>query len=443
MDSLPRALALTLAAILCHGSIAAESLRFSFGDEVIQDFTRVKAGEDFEASRGFGFEPGSQVQVIRGAGPGHAASSVTSDRPFLFTALLPHEGNWRVSVTLGAPGVASSTTIKAELRRLMIEGVETTPDEHRKVTFVVNTRTPRIKPVPGVAAGEVRLKAPRETVQEAWAWDQAITLEFAGNRPCLRSIEFEPAEVPTVFLLGDSTVCDQPKEPFSSWGQMITRWFKPTVAIANHGESGESYRDSIARRRLDKIVSLIREGDWLLMQFGHNDQKQITSGKGGPFTTYKEEIRYHVTAVRSRGGRVVIIAPMERRALNERGEFKQTLGDYAQAACEAARELNIPFIDLNLMSRQLYEALGVDGSTRAFAHSNGKIDNTHHNNFGSYELAKCIVAEIRRLGLPLADYIKEDFKGFDPKHPDDPAAFNLPTSGEVTNLRPLGDELVP
>jgi lysophospholipase L1-like esterase len=294
--------------------------------------------------------------------------------------------------------------------------------------------------VNGIAAGEVKLKAPRETIQEAWAWDDAVTLEFCGAHPAVRSLEIEPVDVPTIFLLGDSTVCDQSKEPYNSWGQMFTRFFKAEVAIANHGESGETYRDSIRRRRLDKILSVLRPGDWLIMQFGHNDQKQIAAGNGGPFTTYKAEIKKHVEAVRARGGTCVIVSPMERRGFDENGRVKPSLADYAEASRQSAQELGVAFIDLNAMSKKFYEALGPDKSARAFAAPGGKVDNTHHNNYGSYELAKCIVQAIREQQLPIAKWVTEDFRGFDPTHPDDPDQFAVPASGDFTNQRPLGDE---
>ena len=440
MKGSPVALALGLMALALASLNAAEHLRFAFGQEVAQGFRAVSVESHFDPVRGFGFEPGTQLESVFPAGNRAISVGVTADRPFLFTTRLPYEGNWRVTVVIGHPTAASTTTIKAELRRLMVESVKTQPGESVRVTFVVNTRTPRIAATNGIAGGEVRLKAPRETVQEAWAWDDALTLEFLGEQPTLRTIEIEPAEVPTLFLLGDSTVCDQSKEPYSSWGQMITRWFKPTVAVANHGESGETYRDSIGRRRLDKIASVMKPGDWLFMQFGHNDQKQIASGSGGPFTTYKEEIRRHVATIRAHGGNIVVISPMERRGFDEHGEVRSSLADYAQASREVSRELGVPFIDLNKLSRNLYQALGLEGSAVAFATVGGKIDNTHHNNFGSYELAKCVATEIRRLALPVAAHLSGDLTDFDPSHPDDPAGFRVPASGEFTNYRPLGDE---
>jgi lysophospholipase L1-like esterase len=291
-----------------------------------------------------------------------------------------------------------------------------------------------------IKPGTVRLKTPRETTQEAWAWDDAITLEFSNTRPAVCTIEIEPVNVPTIFLIGDSTVCDQSQEPYNSWGQMLTRWFKPVVAIANHGESGETYRDSIGRRRLDKILSVMKPGDWLIMQFGHNDQKQIGTKTGGPFTTYRDEIKRHVDAVRSRDGVPVIVSPMERRSFDDGGKVRPSLIEYADAARQSAQTLGVAFIDLNTMSKDLYAALGPEKSARAFAAPGGKVDNTHHNNYGSYQLAKCIVQAIRTQKLPIADFIVPEFTGFDPQHPDDPDAFILPVSRAFTNQRPLGDE---
>lgn len=399
-------------------------LKFQFGSgPASPGHTQVLSGTLYSRERGHGFEPGG------------SASS------FHFTTRVPREGNYRVTITLGDAAKPTTTTIKAELRRLMIEQVDTSAGQFTSVSFIVNTRTPEIGAAGEIKAGEVRLKAPRETTQEAWAWDDALTLEFITNASsAVRTLTIEPVAVPTVYLIGDSTVCDQSKEPYNSWGQMFTRFFKPNIAVANHGESGETYRDSIGRRRLDKIASVMQPGDWLIMQFGHNDQKQIAAKAGGPFTTYKEEIKKHVTAVRARGGVPIIVSPMERRGFDEHGKVRPSLLDYANASRETAQELGVAFIDLNALSKTLYAALGVERSARAFATPGGRVDNTHHNNFGSYQLAQCIVQAIRDQKLPLAKFTHDDFKGFDPAKPDNPDKFAVPASADFTNQRPLGDE---
>ena len=384
-------------------------------------YTAVRPDAIYNATTGYGFEPGG-----RGAG----------EAPFFFSVDVP-EGNHAVTVTFGDATKPSSTTVKAELRRLMLENVPAAAGATVTRTFVVNTRTPVIAGGDGITAGSVDLKAPRETVQEAWNWDRRLTLELHGP---VRTIEIRPAPVPTLFLLGDSTVCDQPGEPYASWGQMLPRFFKPDIAVANHGESGETYRDSLARRRLDKITSVMRPGDTVLMQFGHNDQKQIRQGNGGPFTTYKAEMKAHVDAIRARGGIPVILSPMERRGFDADGKVVGSLADYAQAAAQSARELNVSFIDLNAMSRKLYEALGPEGSKAAFAQpAPDRIDNTHHNNYGSYELAKAVVAGMRAAGVPAASHVMQGF-AFDPARPDPVATFSVPASPRYENERPLGDE---
>ena len=418
-------------------------LRFDFGfGAAAPGYTSVTPDTLFTRAGGYGFEPGAKLDAVgRAGGAPPTGDFITGDAPFRFTARVPAEGNYRVTVTLGDAAGASTTTIKAELRRLMAEKIVTRAGTFTRVSFIVNTRTPRIAPRGGIAAGEVRLKAPRETVQEAWAWDDAITLEFSDARPAVCAVEIEPVDVPVIFLLGDSTVCDQSKEPYNSWGQMLTRWFKPDIAIANHGESGETYRDSIGRRRLDKILSVMRPGDWLIMQFGHNDQKQIAAKTGGPFTTYQVEIKKHVEAVRARGGHAIIVSPMERRGFDAAGKVRPSLIEYADASRQAARDLGVPFIDLNALSKPFYEALGPEKSARAFATAgSGQTDNTHHNNYGSYQLSRAVVQSIRAQQLPIAKWIVDDFPGFDPAKPDDPENFAVPASGDFTNERPLGDE---
>jgi lysophospholipase L1-like esterase len=433
--------------LLTVAAFAADSavFKFDFGPgPAAPGYVQVLPTTVYTDATGYGFEPGAQVTGIdRGGGDPLRDDFVAGDQPFFFSMKVPEEGNYRVTVTLGDAAGESTATIKAELRRLMVEKVHTASGKFATVNFIVNTRTPKISAANGVAAGEVRLKAPRESIQERWAWDDRITLEFdpgaAPGRTCVCAIEVAKVEVPTIFLLGDSTVCDQSREPYTSWGQMLTRFFKPEIAIANHAESGETYRDSIGRRRLDKVLSLMKPGDYLIMQFGHNDQKQIKAGNGGPFTTYQAEIKEHVDAVRARGGIPVIVSPMERRFFETDGKVRPTLADYAAAARQAAQELHVAFIDLNAMSIPFYEALGPDRAYLAFAGHGVERDTTHSDSYGAYEFAKCIVQGIKDDHLGIAQYIVDDFKDFDPAHPDAPEGFDVPPSPLSTTERPRGN----
>jgi lysophospholipase L1-like esterase len=420
---------------LVSSAYAANSapLAFAFGTEASAlNATVVTPEMKFMRERGFGFEPAATVTA--------GTRSVSSDWPFFFSLRVPEEGNYRVDVTLGDERRESITTIKAELRRLMVEKILTPKGQFKTVSFIVNTRVPQITATGQIAAGVVNLKAPRESIKEAWGWDDLITLEFSNTHPAISAITVTKVDLPTIFVLGDSTVCDQSAEPFNSWGQMLPRWFKPEVAIANHGESGETYRDSIGRRRLDKILSVMKPGDWLVVQFGTNDQKQIAAGTGGPFTTYKTEIKKHIDAVRAHGGHTVIVSPVERRGFDADGKPHGSLAEYAEASKQAAKEFGAEFIDLNAMTLQLYAALGPEKSAMAFAAPGGHVDNTHHNSYGSYEISKCVVQSIREQKLPFAKYIVDDFAGFDPAHPDPVETFSVPASPQFTNERPLGDE---
>jgi lysophospholipase L1-like esterase len=358
-------------------------------------------------------------------------------KPGYTTVELP-EGNYNVTLTLGGPA-AANTTVKAELRRLMLENVATGPGETLKRSFTVNVRTPEIPASGKIAAGKVKLKAPRETVKEAWAWDKALTLEVSSDG-AVQKVEITQVDTPTLFLLGDSTVSDQPGEPYNSWGQMLTRFLKPGIAVANHAQSGETLRDSIGRRRLDKVLASMKPGDTVMIQFGHNDQKQIKAGNGSP-ATYKTELRTHVEGVLARGGVPVVLSSMERRRFDANGKAIPTLQEYADAAREVAQEMKVAFIDLNAQSKLLHEALGENGSQAAFAFPEpDKIDNTHHSNYGSYQLAKLVAQGLRDARVPAARYLSEEFTGYDPRKPDPASAFKVPASPTAPAERPLGDE---
>ncbi|WBS04189.1 rhamnogalacturonan acetylesterase [Pseudoduganella sp. SL102] len=421
-------LLLALAAPASFAAMPADGWRFDFTAKPAPGYTAVQAGAAYDPVRGYGHELDNSAAKGAGVNADKGANGATAT---FFSADVP-EGNVAVTVTLG-PG---THTIKSEVRRLMLENVVVPAGQTVTRTFVVNTRTPQIAAANSMKPGVVNLKAPRETVQEAWNWDRRLTLEIHGG---VDKVDIKPVQVPTIFLLGDSTVSDQPGEPYASWGQMLTRFFKPGVAVANHAQSGETFRDSLARRRIDKIVSQVRPGDVVVLQFGHNDQKQIKAGSGGPFTTYKAELRQHVEMVRAAGGLPVVVSSMERRRFDADGKPESTLADYAAAARQSAGELGVPYIDLNATSKVLYGALGVEGSKPAFATKDGQIDNTHHSNYGAYLLAKAVASGLRDAKLPVASQIVDGF-AFDAARPDPFEKFAVPASPRYTNERPLGDE---
>lgn len=414
-----KALIFTILAILAAVPLVAQqrAKEFNFGSEKPETYTQ---------ERGYGFEPDAQVTCS--GGTSKTNGSCTSDRPFYFSARVS-EGNYRVTVRFGHTDFATAPVVKAEIRRLMLDGITTAPGKFVTRSFIVNVRRPEI------AGGDLQVKLKdREKTSEQWAWDEKLTLEFNGTQPSINNIVIEPVNVPTVFLLGDSTVCDQPGEPYASWGQMLPRFFDDKVAVANHAESGESLKSSYGARRLDKVVSQIKPGDFLLIQYGHNDMKEKGEGIGA-FTSYKASLKQFTDAAKAKGATVVLINPMHRRTFDPAGKFiTNSHGDYPEAVRQAAKEENVAFIDLNAKSKELYEAFGKDGSGVLFKEGDG----THHNAFGANQLAKIIVQSIRDQKLPLAKYLSKDWKTFDARKPDDAKAFTVPASPAVANLRPLG-----
>ncbi len=423
--------------LLCLGltSLTARAdLRFTLGPGApAAGFTSVNPATLYTPARGYGFEPGGAIQQVARGG------FCTSDRPFFFSVDLP-EGDYRVKLSLGDPAGAAHTVVKAESRRLVLLPVDTPPGEVATATFLVHLRTPQI---PGGTT--VRLK-PREV--GALHWDQRLTLEFNGVRPCLVALEITPApDAITVFIAGDSTVTDQQLEPYAAWGQMLPAFFGPTVAIANHAESGESIRSFVGERRLDKVLSMIKPGDYLFLQFGHNDQK------AGPdhldaATGYKDYVRRYVADARAKGAHPVLVTSMERRNFDAEGKhIVPSLEGYPQAIREVGFELGVPVVDLNARSIPFYEALGPEEAKRAFVHfpagsfpgqTAALADDTHFSAYGAFELAKCVVEEIKLRVPDLAAHLRPGLPPYDPAHPGRFADWHLPTDPPKPVVKPEG-----
>jgi len=402
------------------------SLRFDFGPGKVEPgFIQVLPTTLYRKEIGYGFDLGSTITgVDRGGFDALRGDFCTSDTPFFFSVDLP-EGNYNVTVTLGDRDGESATTVKAESRRLMLDRVQTPRGEFATRTFTVNVRNSRIG-----SSGHVNLKAREQGVLH---WDDKLTLEFNDTRPCVCAIEIRKVDdAVTVYLAGDSTVTDQTREPWNSWGQMLPRFFKPGVAVANHAESGETLRSFAAENRLDKVLSTIKPGDYLLIQFGHNDQKERGEGVGA-FTTYKQALKRFTAETRKRGAIPVLITPINRRTFDADGTVANSLGDYPDAVRQTAKEENVSLIDLHAMSKALYEALGPENSKKAF------VDNTHHNTYGSYELASCVVEAIKANNLGLTRFLMNDLPPFDPRRPDPIDRVNIPASPQRTSIAPEGN----
>lgn len=229
-------------------------------------------------------------------------------------------------------------------------------------------------------------------------------------------------------MLGDSTVTDQPGEPYASWGQMLPRFFSSDVSVANYAQSGDSLASSRAARRLDKVLSLVKPNDYVFIQFGHNDMKAIDAA------TYKNNLKTYTAALAEKHVQVILVTQVQRRTF-EGAIITNSHKGYLDAVREVAKEEGLPLIDLHAMSKVFYEALGPEKSLLAFKPGDG----AHHNAYGSYELAKCVVEGVRQAKLPLAKSILSQSESFDPAKPDAPDSFFVPASPvNVSTKKPDG-----
>lgn len=359
---------------------------------------------------------------------GYGYEPLRRGKAFLFSAAVP-EGNYRVTVRLGG-----RVTVKAEARRLMLRDITTRPGQYVTASFIVNVRNAQLAPPPANAPGgtQVKLKS-REA--GSYTWDEKLTLEFLGA-PRVASIDIEPVDVPTVFLAGDSTVTDQRAEPAASWGQMLPALFGTGIAVANHAESGETLKSFVTELRFDKMLSLIKPGDWLLIQFGHNDQKaQWPQTYADPAITYPAWLRTYIAEARRRGAHPVLVTSPERRNY-EGGKVRRTLAEYGAAVRRVAREDGIPLIDLQERTVTLYEALGEAEAAKLF--NDGGKDRTHHNNPGAWFLARAVAAEIAAQVPELATHLKPKARSFDAARPDLGEGAIAPSLAE-SDVRPAGN----
>ena len=420
-----------------------ETFKFDFGEgKAAKGFVKVTPHEHYQKEKGYGFLEAENIKAIqRKKGKGPHSDFIESEGPLFFTVDVP-EGNYRVKVLLGDSEGTSATTVRAESRRLMVENTETRKGEIQTKEFLVNVRYPSI---PGTGE-KVRLK---EREKEYFHWDEQLTLEFNGAEPKICSVEITKVDdAITVFLAGNSTVVDQANEPWAAWGQMFPAFFtSDKVVVANHAESGESLLAFRRANRLAKILEQMKKGDYLFIEFAHNDQKP-----GGnhldPFTSYKATLKEYIEEVRKKEGIPVLVTSMHRRQFNDEGKIINTLGDYPEAVRQVAKEEGVALIDLNAKSKILYEAWGPEESKKAFVHfpkgtfegqEQDFADNTHFSTYGAYELAKAVVQGLRETDLELAKHIKSSVPPYDPAEPAPFEEFYWPLSKKTSIIKPDGN----
>ncbi len=421
---------LLLTTLLVAALTAAQAQSFKFdltgSKKVKEGFTAINAESLFCQETGYGYD-------FMPAWDGK------SNTPFFFSVNVP-DGNYKVTVTLGSSKDAGHTTVRGEARRMFVHNATTKKGELRQESFIVNKHSPIIK-------GKERVKI-KEREKSSMSWDDKLTLEFNGNAPRVSYIEIEPApEVPTLFLCGNSTVVDNDAEPYTGWGQMLPYFFDENVCVANYAESGLSANTFLGGRRLEKALSQMKKGDYVVIEFGHNDQKQKGAGKGA-YYSFAYYIKQFIDEARLKGATPILVTPTRRRQFDKSGKIRDTHEDYPAAMREIAARENVALVDFQELTKVLIEAAGVEESKKMFVHhpmgtfegqEKELKDNTHFSNFGAYEISKCFIESIKALNLPLAKYIRADYMPFNPAQPDNYQEFQYQLSPFVLTKKPAGN----
>ena len=222
----------------------------------------------------------------------------------------------------------------------------------------------------------------------------------------------------TIFMAGDSTMAiKQPdKRPETGWGEMLGKYFKDgTVKIDNRAMNGRSTKTFISEGRWQSIVDALQKGDYVLIQFGHNDESKEKGERYTPPADYRNNLIRFITDVKAKDGNPVLLTPVMRRKFDSSGNFVDTHGEYPDIVRTVAKEQKVPLIDMHRDSEVVIKSYGIEGSRKLFLqlkpgensnYPNGIEDNTHFNPLGADEIAKLAVKGIKDNKIGLKKYLK-------------------------------------
>ena len=225
--------------------------------------------------------------------------------------------------------------------------------------------------------------------------------------------DFRPVHI---FMIGDSTMANKPKEaiPEQGWGQVLPYFFNDKVFVDNHAINGYSSKSFIDEGKWKNVISKVQKGDYVIIQFGHNDQKKDSARYTSPFNTYKGNLKKFIDETKEKGGIPILCTSIVRRHFSEDGALKNTLGDYLIAVKQVAKENDVFFIDMEAKTKKLVEEMGPEKSIQLFVHFESGIyplrpkethDNTHLSQLGAFTLSGLAVKGMKELEIPLTSYL--------------------------------------
>lgn len=221
-----------------------------------------------------------------------------------------------------------------------------------------------------------------------------------------------------VYLIGDSTVCtyEAQRAPLTGWGMPFVHFFDSTVTIDNRARGGRSTRTFLSEGRWQPIADSLQKGDYVLIQFGHNDEAKEERYKDRytPVPDYKTNLTKFIKETKAKEATPVLVTPVTRMRFNKEGKQVETHAEYTAAMKEASRQHGVPIIDLDSMSRDLLTSLGPERSKHLFmylepgehpGYPEGLKDNTHFSAYGARQMAQLVLAGLKQQKIELADRI--------------------------------------
>ena len=393
----------TVAALLAAFSMAeaAENYKFDFGEgPVAAGYTQVKANTKYSDSQGYGFESGTVSSVDRLWDDDLTTDFLTAKGDMVFSVALP-QGNYEVTFILGDGENESETTVWAENRKLMLDRVTLAGGVFSRQT--VSLRRMETRSMDGSVTMSIK-----DREKDYRTWDKKLTFVISGKAPAVAGIEIKRNDnVTTLWLCGNSTVVDQIMAPWAGWGQMAPGFFKSSLAIANYAESGLTASGFYSMKRLAKILSEVKKGDFVTVQFAHNDQKNQND-----VNNYETTLTKYANEIKAKGATPLFVTSTARQ--NET-DPKTAVGGLPERMRALGKKLGVTVLDLNQHSITLGKALG-GNKEKMYMYT--ASDKTHFCEYGAYELARANIEEIKAKMPELAKHLRDDHEAFDSSKPD-------------------------
>ena len=229
---------------------------------------------------------------------------------------------------------------------------------------------------------------------------------------------YEQNENPVIYLAGDSTIAEklEEKRPETGWGEKLNLYLHENIKIDNRAKNGRSTRTFISEDRWQSIIDTLKPGDFVFIQFGHNDQSKEKVDRYTAPEDFKNNLKKFVNETRDKNATPILITPVVRRRFNDSGDFYDVHGEYPNLVRSVAAELNVPLIDLHRKSESLLKELGEENSKKLFLilepgkyknYPDGLDDNTHFSDYGAEIIAGLVAEGIKELEIDLKNYLKE------------------------------------